>query len=111
MNEDANNAFSIFTSTTTQRLEESKLIAGIASLIIFVSAKYILSDIQGCFGSAFNSLKVKFIGLFCVVFINSRSLHVSLLVTSVYFILRDKLAESFQTSPSHDECQNRNFIW
>ena len=93
-----------FNSTTLESLEDSKLAAGIASILIFFSAKYLVEDVQQCFSSRFNTIYFRCISLFSLVFLNTRSIKISFLVTCIYYVLKDFLADWLNRNNNIKSC-------
>lgn len=104
---DGSDGITISVLSTASSLEQSKLVAGIAALTLFMSAKYLLNDIHGCFGPIFETRYIKYLALFSVVFLNTRSFKISLVVASFYFIGRD----FFMSRTKDDMDCTTNVVW
>lgn len=98
-------------AVSTSSLEENKIVAGIAALILFLSAKYLLADIHGCFGTILESKYIKYVALLSAVFLNTKSFKVSLLVASIYFIIRDVYLDVLMPETNGDCNTKGNHIW
>jgi hypothetical protein len=76
-------------SRSIKGIEENPMFVGLASMVIFMTAKFLLHDVHKCIGSSLDHSVAKVCGFFAIIFINTRSIKVSVIFAAIYLVLRE----------------------
>lgn len=92
------------------QIANSKMFAGVAMLLMNLGSRYVVGDITAVEESIFKSKLVKPLIVFCMIFIPTRDVLVSIMLTFAYFFVMNNFLQKLHLLISRDHVSQESYI-